>query len=339
MGKRLLSECEAIIQYCHLLDEHKTNNTILDKGASLRARFDVILRMGITALRNGNPQKEDLSGFQVMIDLLVSSKSEQETNLNHRLHQTRLKFNKSIAHIFEHEQSLRNGYRIRAFEHKDYEFCLTAITDLIAYLSGVPIPPQLLSARQTLCAKPILGTKHLDITILVELYDNLENVHEGALFAQKFFEMLAEKERLKIETVNLNLVTYCPSLAIANPLSLKKEETTNTIYSSSPIDDALKAALLLSNHSDEKYQNNYEKPWLMWICRSVGNRISQESQIQLQKLMDEKKIGFYPMCLKQKAKQDFLFLWPSCGPKDLNPQLIDNFCKSILETVQKKLSK
>lgn len=336
MKNLYIKDKEAQNLYQSILDGFKEQNNLVDKANSLRSIFDVVLSTIINNKYNGLPPLDIVSGFQGKIGNLFEAGSEEYIELN----KIRLKFNR-IQH--PHSVTCKNSFKRKGtlpyFSLKDYKYCLKGITNLVYAFSSVQIPPELSQARKELKYKRM--KYQLEIIMVIELFDSLAHIGRGQFILNKLEEMIKEKDRLGLDMLKIHLVTYSPSINYLSPFSTKSnlEKARPLIIQDNPVNEALRKSLsiidqAINNWIAQKGKTD-DKPWLMWLSQKLDNNIEKNIIEKIASLRDAEVIGFSPFALDSiSVIKKFEELIPKCGPKNLDPYLIENFFSSILETIQ-----
>lgn len=319
----LLSPQEASEQYQKLLDEHLAPNTTDDKGRTLRTRVEHILKQAFNPAESLNLQR--------LIDLVGEHyDSPRATELCGRLHYLRTFSNTRLVHTYEEAQRGRSGIGRRQY----IRFLATAC-DLVCYLSGSPIPSQLL-----LAIRPIRPLRQqtdeikLDVVILLQLFCNYQQVSQGAHILSEFQQMLVRKDELGLKNVHFHLITYsCPLFVqhdIGHPDDLQLPGDNVGLIDEVALGKAL-------NYISElpKPSNSQLRPWLMWLNQSNETYITDDQVLRLEQMYKEHELAFYPIPLNDEALQFFQQRWPKCRPDKMSPRLASNFFNSILLTIQR----
>ena len=332
----LLKEADAQSQYRLMIEEYSADNNVLDKGNALRSRFDIILNLALGVV----PGKEkQLSGFQEKINRLLPGSEESERSLNLRLNRIRRVFNEKVQHRYNLEQGQKGKPKRSPFGWSDYYLCLQGVCDLIAYLSGVPIPPELRGASLALSANPGWHSTPLDVIVLAELFTGIKDIEEGLQIFKSYRRMLTKCRSLRLR-VNFHLVSYSPALSEA--YSGLGPAMSLTRYGDGHLQtaEALKRALAVLDESLERQEVLHgDKPWFLWLCRGLPTELDSGSVSRLEQLMAGKTISFYPIALRKDCVRAFESVWPTCGPYTLDSHLSANFFLSLLEGIQKLQSK
>ena len=327
----LLSEGDALEQYRILIEEYSADNTYQDKGNALRTRFDIVLNLALKTV----PGDEIMSGgFKTMIDRVLPSDDEYEAELKERLHRIRRIFNEKAQHRFRLEQGKRHSSPSTRFSRKDYENCLRGVIDLIAYLSGVPVPPVLQGATKSLNYLPVRPSARLDVILLMELYSKSTEIEDGLLLFKRYRQMINKSKSLKLH-VDYHLLMYAPPLSEEATYFEEKIGPIPVGVSPQAVGNVLEMALDLLDVSFRKQEESGgAKPCFLWLCRGIPEKPDDDLVASLGDLMAEKKFAFYPVALTKSCVNDFTALWPACGPYTLNPRFSENFFISLLfETI------
>ena len=326
---QLLNATEASQEYQKLLDGYMAYNTIYDKANHIRSSIDTILRMAYATMKYGqtkvrqnvitDPQNE-------IIDELLPGPKYAPYRV--ALHKSRITLNKKAMHRYELE---RDGKP--KLTEQEYKQSLKAIINFIALVSGMPIPPPLLCAIETLFPIQIRDDARVDVIFLVQLFSNIGQIKDGAFIMDQLKKMLDEKKRIRLHSLSAQLVAYAPQLTLGDyPAFQKSSEMSAPAGNSMALSTALD---LLDAAIERKEDVGCDKPWLVWLVFDLSDRPDSAQVARLQQVMDKKAAGIYPMALTRSAFKDFSDLWPDCGPKQLDVGLAHNFLfNSLLLTIQ-----
>ena len=326
---QLLNATEANQEYQKLLDGYMDYNSIYDKANHIRSCIDGVLRMAYATMKYlqtkvrqneiKNPQNE------IIDELLPGSKY---ASYRVALHKSRVTLNNKAMHRYELE---RDGKP--KLTEQEYKQSLTAIINFIALVSGVPIPPPLLCAKETLLPIQIRDDARVDVIFLAQLYSNIGQLEDGAFIMDQFKKMLDEKKRIRLHSLSAQLVAYAPQLTLGDYPAFRESSEMSAPAGNSR---ALSTALDLLDAAIERQSDvGGDKPWLIWLAFDLSDHPDSAQVARLQQVMDKKVAGIYPMALTRSAHKQFTALWPECGPKHLDPGLAHNFFfNSLLLTIQ-----
>lgn len=303
------------------------DNSLLDKASYIRSRIDTILRMVYVAMFPKVKNTNNISQAELIEKTLDKSKWPK---LHARLDLARMILNAKAMHRFELENSTKGPQK--ELTENNYKHCLKTICDFIAVMSGIPIPPALLHACDKASPCPVKNYSRIEVIFLIQLFSDISQMGKGAFILSQLKKMIGERERIGLDSLNVKVVTYAPPMTLMDLPAVGEHSKASASCGS---DVALTTALdLLETAITRTEDLGGDKPWLMWMAHDITDRLGEESVNRLQQMMDDKKIGFYPMALAPEAKEHFTKQWPDCGPKDLNPSLANNFFNSVLLTIQ-----
>ncbi len=328
----LLSESEALSQYQQMIKDYSADNSVLDKGNALRTRFDIILNLALGTDPDG---KNQTGGFMAMVDRVLPGEEDPEKSLNARMHRIRRIFNEKVQHRFVLEQGSKSKSAFAEFSWKDYVFCLEGVSDLVAYLSGVPIPPELKGATMRISANPSWHSTPLDVIVLTELFTSVNDLEEGVRLYKSYRQMLNKCRNLHLR-VCFHLVLYSPALleesSVFGPSFSSSDDNVFGVQTVNALDRAL---AVLDDSLQKQKALHADKPWFFWLCRSLPENLDSGQIAKMEQLMSMRMIAFYPVALRKECAQAFRSVWPTCGPYTLNSGLSTNFFHSLLKGIQK----
>ena len=323
---QLLNETEACQEYQKLLEGYMAYNSLYDKANHIRSCIDTILRMAYVAMRPDEVENVKNIKQNVLIDVLLPG--PEYASYNAALHRSRITLNTKAMHRYQ-----VGGKRNSKLTEKEYKQCLSAITEFIALVSGVPIPPQLLYANETLLPIQFRDDARVDVIFLVQLFSNIGQVKDGAFIMDQLKKMLDEKKRIRLHSLSVQVVAYAPQLTLGDYPAFREASEMSAPAGNSM---ALSTALDLLDAAIERQADvGGDKPWLVWLAFDLSDKPDSIQVARLQQVMDKKAAGIYPMALTRSAFKDFSDLWPLCGPKHLDAGLAHNFFfNSFLLTIQ-----
>jgi len=326
--KPLISEAEARSQYLQLIESIKVHE-MPAKAAMLRAQFDIILHLCIESHLGRELSRNDEFRVVDIINILFPEGEPALKDLRDKLHQLRKMLNTLSAHIYPQYKRLQQGKCAQVFGRYEYEFSLDVISELIAFVSGSPIPPQINEAKMRLERVRIANNNRLDILLMMELFTSIDEVQDGDILIRHYKEMLSKKNELGLTNVHFQLITYCQPIctSINRPLS-----------SSTPFNETLKESLKqLYDALDLRAAYQCERPWFILLCRGLPREVDSGLIQALKELYSEKKIDFMPMALNEEVVSQYKSTWPHCGPIRLSPSMSSNFFKELLASIQRVL--
>ncbi len=327
--ERTITERQAREQYQLLLEGYMDDNSLQDKASNIRSRIDTVLRIAYAAVFPENPQALDSIPQAALIDALLSGKRHE--TLRRRMDMARETLNKKAMHRYRLE--LAESPERNMLTEDEYKNCLSAVCDFIAQASGVPIPPPLLHARETLSMKVIEDYSRIEVIFLVQLYNDISQAAEGSFILSQLRKMIQERDRIGLNSLSVKVVTYAPPMTLTDFPAAGGDSTASA---PSGYARALNTALdLVESAVSRREDLGGDKPWLMWLTHGFSDQPDNETVSRLQDLMDKKVMGFYPIALTPEAGRQFTDLWPECGPKCMEPSLAGNlFNNSVLLTIQ-----
>lgn len=328
----LLTETDAVSQYRLMIEEYSADNSVLDKGNALRTRFDIILNLALKTIPGTSVQN---GGFMAMVDRVLPGTEEPEKSLNARMHRVRKIFNEKVQHRFELEQGRKSQSARAEFSWNDFIFCLEGVSDLVAYLSGIPIPPELKGATMSFSRSHSWHSTSLDVVVLVELFTGPQDMEEGIRLFKSYQQMLNKCRNLHLR-VRFHLITYSPALteesSVFGPVVNSAEDKVERIQPGYALERALS---ILDESLQRRDALHGDKPWFFWLSRGLPDELETEYVSKMEQLMTEQRIAFYPVALRKECVRSFEAIWPSCGPYTLNSRLSANFFLSLLDGIHK----
>ncbi len=329
--KHLITGEEAASQYRQLIESIKVAS-YQEKAAMLRTQFDTILHLCAERRLGRELGKNDNSSFQGLIDILFpEGRNPALADLRNRLHRLRLKFNRLSAHTFPLYKDQQAGKSVRWYGQRDYEFSLDVLSELIAFVSGSPVPPQVNSAKKQYERIRIYTENRLDIILMMELFTAIDEVEDGTVLLQRFNEMVSQANKLGLMNVHFQLITYCQPVCSTTkstlellpsiPFNLAMDESMNLVYDAIDLNEAY----------------HCERPWFILFSRSIPDEADTGVIQEIKELYTERTIDFMPIALNEAVKRQYNSIWPNSRPVRVSPSLSSNFYKELLASIQRQL--
>lgn len=329
--KHLITDEEAASQYRLLIESIKAAS-YKEKAAMLRTQFDTILHICAERHLGRELGKNDSNSFKGLIDILFpEGRDPALADLRNRLHCLRLKFNRLSAHTFPLYKDQKAGKRVREYGQHDYEFSLDVLSELIAFVSSSPVPPQVNSAKKQYERVGICSENRLDIILMMELFTAIDEVEEGAKLLHGFNEMVSRANKQKLNNVHFQLITYCQPICSTTkstlellpsiPFNLALDESMSLVYDALDLNEACQC----------------ERPWFILLSRSIPNVADVGMVQEIKELYTERRIDFMPIALTEVVKDQYNTIWPHSRPVRVSPSISSNFYKELLASIQRQL--
>ena len=330
---KLLSQDQADKLYAYLLDLHMDNNQIRDKLHNLRAKFDLALDWAYSSLSIKN---EESVGFKGKIDAIFPPDSPEENvcKMNKLLNNQRWFLNTQLAHTAEKEERRMRGAKTIVIDKKVYRQYLQNMSEMIAMISGIPIPSKLIHAYNL--PNSATMSKKMDVVILFELFDRFENIDDGMKVLHQMNSWIKNRETVGLDKLTIHIVMYSAGILFYNGTRTGFVEKLGT-----NAEKALCEALFRMEIATNKRKNNetkYLKPWLIWICQDIKTiDFSGKSVEKLQESLKKRQFSFYPLVMQQDDTDDLSSLHFKEGhkPDYIVAGLAENLFNSISETIMR----
>ena len=328
--KHLITDEEATSQYRQLVKSIK-EATYREKAAMLRTQFDILLHLCVERHIGRELKRNEVQGFEGLIDTLFPKNGDPALEgMRTRLHELRKTFNHLSAHTYLQFKREQSGKRVRKYGQHEYEFSMDVLSELIAFVSGSPIPASVNSAKKELKRIGIANKNRLDIILMMELFTSIDEIEDGSVLVRNYKEMLSQMKELGLENVQFHLVTYCRPICTDDSIS-------NESLFSIPFNEALYESLnKLYDALDLIEAYNCERPWLVMLCHGVSNDADKGLIQELKDLYIKRTIDFMPVALNKESMDQINTIWPHSKPYRITSSVSSNFYKELIAAIQQQ---
>lgn len=317
---RYISQSSAYEHYDRLYDLHTLDIFPKDKANRLRTELDLITAKAIRG-KYGDEITEKLKSLTVYERLsnhLFDDGDELSVKLRADLHQVR--------HFFNNVQ--HRGHYVTEGKYMNF---FRSVVDCVSFFSSVPIPSHLLYACNPVSEFKM--TRRLDVVIVLELYNSLNNVEDGVFVLKSLKRLLKKKNDLRLKDLHIHVVVY------GKPIVCYKADDD---CQDTSVNDGLKCGLGYLHNAISGWEHNktgVDKPFFIWLTHTSDPQLSSENVDHIQKLIDERKVNFYPVRLCNSGdhrNRNLNEIWPGIVPILMNIRRSDNFFNdSLLGTIER----